>query len=220
MKHSCPNTKWFGGSEARLVHKNSPLCTSTIRTVHWCFIYRKCSTSLVNTEYELKMARILTTRVSCVHEQHHLIHFRGFRHLQIYCSSPTTSEKNLDVGPSYDARYFVYEVGGEARNNSLARNQLEGEVWIYNWGTTWGYWCHIVWLTYTNIFLWICQINANINYLVVCLNTMVYLIICLLCDQVGTNAICRRYMEISFNYLVYFGGHIWINGNVMVKLHQ
>ena len=78
------------------------------------------------------MARILTTRVSCVHEQHHLIHFRGFRHLQIYCSSPTTSVKNVDVGlqaavPSYDARYFVYEVGGEARNNSLARNQLEGE---------------------------------------------------------------------------------------------
>ena len=80
------------------------------------------------------MARILTTRVSCVHEQHHLIHFRRFRHLQIYCSSPTTSVKNLDVGlqagvPSYmyDARYFVYEVGGEARNNSLARNQLEGE---------------------------------------------------------------------------------------------
>ena len=58
-----------------------------------------------------KMARILTTRVSCVHEQYHLIHFK---HLQIYCSSPTTSAKNLDVGlqaavPSYDARYFVYE---------------------------------------------------------------------------------------------------------------
>ena len=69
---------------------------------------------------------------SCVHEQHHLIHFRGFRHLQIYYSSPTTSVKNLDVGlqaavPSYDARYFIYEVGGEARNNSLARNQPEGE---------------------------------------------------------------------------------------------
>ena len=78
------------------------------------------------------MARILTTRVSCVHEQHHLIHFRGFWHLQIYSSSPTTSVKNLDVGlqaavPSYDARYFVCEVGGEARNNSLAQNQLEGE---------------------------------------------------------------------------------------------
>ena len=29
-------------------------------------------------------------------------------------------------------------------------------VWIYNWGTTWGYWCHIVGLTYSNIFLWIC----------------------------------------------------------------
>ena len=29
----------------------------------------------------------------------------------------------------------------------------------------------------------------------------------------GTNPIYRRYMEISFNYLVYFGGHIWINGN-------
>ena len=75
------------------------------------------------------MARILTTRVSCVHEQHHLIHFRDFRHLQI---SPTTSEKNLDVGlqaavPSYDARYSVYGVSGEARNKSLARNQLEGE---------------------------------------------------------------------------------------------
>ena len=75
-------------------------------------------TSLVNTEYELKLARILTTMVSCVHEQHHLIHFRGFRHLQIYCSSPTTYVKNLDVGlqaavPSYDARYFVYEVGGK-----------------------------------------------------------------------------------------------------------
>ena len=74
------------------------------------------------------MVRILTTRVSCVHEQYHLIHFR---HLQIYCSSPTTSAKNIDVGlqaavPSYDARYFVYE-GGEARNNSLARNHLEGE---------------------------------------------------------------------------------------------
>ena len=58
-----------------------------------------------------KMARILTTRVSCVHEQYHLIHFR---HLQIYYSSPTTSARNLDVGlqaavPSYDARYFVYE---------------------------------------------------------------------------------------------------------------
>ena len=37
-----------------------------------------------------------------------------FRHLQIYCSSPTASANNLDVGlqaavPSYDARYFVYE---------------------------------------------------------------------------------------------------------------
>ena len=58
-----------------------------------------------------KMVRILTTRVSCVHEQYHLIHLR---HLQIYCSSPTTSANNLDVGlqaavPSYDARYFVYE---------------------------------------------------------------------------------------------------------------
>ena len=58
-----------------------------------------------------KMARILTTRVFCVHEEYHLIHFR---HLQIYYSSPNTSAKNLDVGlqaavPSYDARYFVYE---------------------------------------------------------------------------------------------------------------
>ena len=58
-----------------------------------------------------KMVRILTKGVSCVHEQYHLIHFR---HLQIYCRSPTTSAKNLDVGlqaavPSYDARYFVYE---------------------------------------------------------------------------------------------------------------
>ena len=58
-----------------------------------------------------KMAMILTTRVSCVHEQYHLIHFR---HLQIYCNFPTTSAKNLDVGlqvavPSYDAQYFVYE---------------------------------------------------------------------------------------------------------------
>ena len=57
------------------------------------------------------MDRILTTRVTCVHEQYHLIHFR---HLQIYCSSPTTSAKNLDVAlqaavPSYDARYFVYK---------------------------------------------------------------------------------------------------------------
>ena len=33
-------------------------------------------------------------------------------------------------------------------------------------------------------------------------------LICLLCDYVGTNPIYRRYMEISFNYLVYFGGHI------------
>ena len=41
-----------------------------------------------------KMARILTTRVSCVHEQYHLIHFR---HLQIYCSSPTTSTNNLNL---------------------------------------------------------------------------------------------------------------------------
>ena len=40
----------------------------------------------------------------------------------------------------------------------------------------------------------------------VCLNTLVYLI-CLFCDYVGTNPIYRRYMEISFNYLVYFGGH-------------
>ena len=46
-----------------------------------------------------------------------------------------------------------------------------------------------------------------LNYLVVCLNTLVYLI-CLFCDYVGTNPIYRRYMEISFNYLVYFGGHI------------
>ena len=58
-----------------------------------------------------KMVRILTTMVSCVHEQYHLIHFRL---LQIYCSSPTTSANNLDVGlqaavPSYDARYFVSE---------------------------------------------------------------------------------------------------------------
>ena len=58
-----------------------------------------------------KMPRILATRVSCVHEQYHLIHFM---HLQIYCSSPTTSAKNVYVGlqaavPSYDARYFVYE---------------------------------------------------------------------------------------------------------------
>ena len=40
---------------------------------------------------------------------------------------------------------------------------------------------------------------------------------------VGTNPTYRRYMEISFNYLVYFGGHIWINrinGNGMVQLHQ
>ena len=77
------------------------------------------STSRVTTEYELKMALILTTRVSYVHEQYHLIHFR---HLQIYCSSPTTSANKLDVGlqpvvPSYDAQYFVYERGGEARNN-------------------------------------------------------------------------------------------------------
>ena len=49
------------------------------------------------------------------------------------------------------------------------------------------------------------NINANINYLVVCLNTLVYLI-CLFCDYVGTNPIYRRYMEISFNYLVYFVG--------------
>ena len=58
-----------------------------------------------------KMARILTTRVSCIHEQYNPIHFR---HLQIYCSSPTTSANNLDVGlqaavTSYDAQNVVYE---------------------------------------------------------------------------------------------------------------
>ena len=165
------------------------------------------------------MARILTRKTSYVHEQYHLIHFR---HLQIYCRSPPTSAKNLDIGlqaavPSYDARYFVYE--RMAKQGIIHSHEIRLKAKIYNWGTTWGYWCHIVWLTYTNIFLWFCQINANINDLVVCLNTLVYLI-CLLCDYVGTNPIHRIYMEISFNYLVYFGGHIWINGNVMVNLHQ
>ena len=75
-------------------------------STHWCFIHRKCPQNINS-----KMARILTTRASCVHEQYHLIHFR---HLQTYCRSPTTSAKNLDVVlqaavPSCDARYFVYE---------------------------------------------------------------------------------------------------------------
>ena len=84
------------------------------------------STSRVTTEYELKMARLLTTRVSCVHEQYHLIHFR---HLQIYCSSPTTSAKNLGVGlqasdPSYDARYFVYMYERVAKQGIIHSHEI------------------------------------------------------------------------------------------------
>ena len=117
-----------------------------------------------------KMVRILTTRVSCgVHEQYHLIHFR---HLQIYCSSPTTSAKKLDVGlqaavPSYDARYFVYE-----------RVAKQG---IIHW--------HEI------------RLRAKSP-------TIYFSCTLLFCDYVGTNPIYRRYMEISFNYLVYSGGHI------------
>ena len=91
-------------------------------STHWCFIIGNVhichlqvaiwKVALLQSPLNMnsKMVRILTTRVSCVHEQYHLIHFR---HLQIYCSSPTTSANNLDnlVGlqaavPSFDARYF------------------------------------------------------------------------------------------------------------------
>ena len=71
------------------------------------------------------MARILTTRVSCVHEQYHV------RHLKIYCSFPTTSAKNrcwcAGCCSKLWCTIFCLWEGGEASNNSLARNQLEGE---------------------------------------------------------------------------------------------
>ena len=91
-----------------------PTGVSLIGNVHICHLQVAIwKVALLESPQNMnsKMARILTTRVSCVHEQYHLIHFR---HLQIYCSSPTTSANNLDVGlqaavSSYDARYFVYE---------------------------------------------------------------------------------------------------------------
>ena len=91
-----------------------PTGVSFIGNVHICHLQIAIWTvALLESPLNInsKMAMILTTRVSCVHGQYHLIHFR---HLQIYCSSPTTSANNLDIGlqavvPSYDARYFVYE---------------------------------------------------------------------------------------------------------------
>ena len=92
----------------------APTGVSFIGNVHRCHLQVAIwKVALLESPLNMnsKMARILTTRASCVHEQYHLIHFR---HLQIYCRSPATSAKNLDVGlqaavPSYDARYFVYE---------------------------------------------------------------------------------------------------------------
>ena len=91
-----------------------PTGVSLIGNVHICHLQVAIwKVALLESPLNMnsKMASILTTRVSCVHEQYHLIHLR---HLQIYCCSPTTSAKNLDVGlqaavPSYDARYFIYE---------------------------------------------------------------------------------------------------------------